>query len=83
MTASELIKALQSFPGDAVVVVNMGRNELANGFETYSAKLVNATRYVAEGGAPYGCWAESFNGWHDPTIQAKPQDIVNIEGRSA
>lgn len=46
MTVAELIEKLKTMPQDAIAVVNMGRNELANGDEASGVDTVNAYRYT-------------------------------------
>lgn len=43
MTVGELIAALQAFPAGLPVVVNQGRNELANGTEAKTVPVVDTS----------------------------------------
>ena len=47
MTVDELIRELGNFRGDLPVVLNMGKNELANGCEVCEVTVLQAVRWPA------------------------------------
>lgn len=44
MTVAEVIQALQTFPANSICVVNLTKNELANGGEVERIELVGAVK---------------------------------------
>ena len=73
MTVRELIAQLQTLPPDLPVVVQMGRNEFANGKAVEIVETVNACRY--RGNSELHSWYESDE-ISDDDIECKT--VVNI-----
>ena len=71
MTVQQLRSALDTMPPEAIVVVNMGRNEMANGGEL--RYLERAWAYADS----YGIWHETWG--NDDDIRF----VVNVVGGEA
>lgn len=76
MKVSELIKRLKAMPADTTVVVNMGKNELANGVRVHSVLRVAALGYTG----PFGAYREDYFP-HLPIEEDETRvNVVNITG---
>ncbi len=75
-TVRELIMELLKHPMDARPVVNLGRNEGANGKTAGKVEAVNAYRYKYKGTGP---WQEDYYPYtHDPDEDREV--VINIIG---
>ncbi len=77
-TVGELIAALQKFPAGAPVIVNMGRNELANSHQASEVCSIMATKNKnVKSGDPR--WIPEEYGYHlDDEDYTEPELIVTI-----
>lgn len=74
MTVQELINQLQLLPPDSVVVVNMGRNEMANGREVGKIDIEEGYKWPGES-MWYVNYYPEVNNWDDAEIKTK---VVNL-----
>jgi hypothetical protein len=70
-----MIRRLAEYPPDAVVVVNMGKNELANGKEARSVELVRAYRRPDQ-----NYWSEDHFPDSPPDPDEVRETVLNITG---
>ncbi len=73
MTVKELIEKLSSMPQDGRVIINMGKNELANGRE---CGLVECVPAVLDYGIDQWIPSEYFDGIQEPALR---EYVVSIE----
>jgi hypothetical protein len=77
MTVRDLIAALQAMPPDAPVILNLGKNEIANEREVGRVEAVSAFQRLDAAGEPSGEWTEGE--WvHDPEFHTLPVTVVNL-----
>lgn len=76
MTVAELIAALAGMPPDAPVVLNLGRNEFANGLAAARAELLLGHRDNRSGVC--GEWYNTGEWNYDPECDTPPTPIVNL-----
>lgn len=77
MTVKELIAKLQELPQDVEVLVNLGKNELANGETAAQVEVIHCYRVVWEGikGAWYGDYYQEYL---SPQEDMEYKEAVNI-----
>ncbi len=73
MTVEQLIEKLQKYPSKSIVVVNMGRNELANGCQVDLVEEENAYAYCNE-----DQWHKDYDYASDDDDDYTRTKVVNI-----
>jgi hypothetical protein len=78
MTLGDLARLADKYGHDAIVVVNMGKNELANGTSAVKVESLLARRNVLTG--QWVAVADEDVGYDDICNYTVPYAIVNITG---
>ena len=76
MTVRDLIAVLGQMPQDATVILNMGKNELANSRSVGKAELLLA--HQVNRSSPDGEWYNTGEWNYDPEQHTPPVAVVNL-----
>lgn len=78
MTKGELVRQLAGLPDDALIVVNAGRNELANGVEATGVETIRQQAWRADAEQPGSRTAWHVAHYADDDPEYVYRDAINI-----